>query len=231
LGVASYDQAKSALVHLYRMSKYNIPVEFVENLKIFMKGINRHVAAKKMEDGDSRIIGKKKMDFKVYKKICELFMAEEGEEYLFASYFLTMEWNLMARLKSIVHAHFFHSTWEDDCLAFCFAKSKMDQTGRISDQVWHVYATPYNRCVCPVLALATYIFANPSLTNVENFTETDKDGNLSGRLFPGGGQYGRFMDCLRRVLRRIRMWCFLDLEFAPAIWACILRGRGCAVLP
>jgi hypothetical protein len=60
--------AKSALVHLYRMSKYDIPAEFADNLKIFMKGMKRHVAAKKMEDGDSGIIGKKKMDFKVYEK-------------------------------------------------------------------------------------------------------------------------------------------------------------------
>jgi hypothetical protein len=93
-----------------------------------------------MEDGDSRIIGKKKMDFKVYKKMCELFMAEEGKEYLFARCFLTLEWNLMAKLESIVHAHFFHITWEDDWLAFCFAKSKIDQMGRNSNQVWHVYA-------------------------------------------------------------------------------------------
>ncbi len=47
LGVASYDQAKSAFVHLYRMSKYDLPVEFAEDLKIFMKGIKQHVAAKK----------------------------------------------------------------------------------------------------------------------------------------------------------------------------------------
>jgi hypothetical protein len=40
-----------------------------------------------MEDGDSGIIGNKKMDFKVYEKHCELFMPEEGEEYLFAVVF------------------------------------------------------------------------------------------------------------------------------------------------
>ncbi len=49
LSVASYDQAKSALVHLFRMSKYCIPGEFAENLRIFMKGMKRHVATKKME--------------------------------------------------------------------------------------------------------------------------------------------------------------------------------------
>jgi hypothetical protein len=55
-------------VHLYQMSKYDISVEFAENLEIFMKGIKRHVAAIKMEDGDSGIVSKKKMDIKVYEK-------------------------------------------------------------------------------------------------------------------------------------------------------------------
>ncbi len=43
------------------MSKCNISVEFTENLKIFMKEIKQHIAAKKMEDGDSGIVGKTKM--------------------------------------------------------------------------------------------------------------------------------------------------------------------------
>ena len=51
------------------MSKYDIPLDFANNLKIFMKGMKRTVAAKKMEDGDTGIIGKKKMDLKVYEKI------------------------------------------------------------------------------------------------------------------------------------------------------------------
>ena len=68
LGHASYDQAKSALHHLFQLSKYKIPVDLSEKLKLFMKGMKQHIAVKKMEDGDSQIIGKKKMDFKVYKK-------------------------------------------------------------------------------------------------------------------------------------------------------------------
>jgi hypothetical protein len=50
LGVSANDTARSALVHLYRMSKYDLPVEFSDNLKIYMKGMKRHVAAKK--DGE-----------------------------------------------------------------------------------------------------------------------------------------------------------------------------------
>ena len=80
-------------------------------------------------------------------------MAEEGKEYIFAHCYVTLEWNLMARSESIVHAHFFHITWEDDCLAFHFAKSKTDQTGKNSDQVWHVYATPNILVFAPFLPL------------------------------------------------------------------------------
>jgi hypothetical protein len=175
-------------------------VDFANFLKIFMKGMKRTVAAKKMEDGDIGIIGKKKMDFRVYEKICELFLKEEDMEFIYARCFLSLEWNLMARSDNIVHAHLFHITWEDDCLAFRFAKSKTDQTGRNSAQVWHVYATPDKPATCPVLALATYVFANPGLTNIENFAVINEDGNPSGRLFPGGDQYGRFVDCLRRII-------------------------------
>ena len=142
MGIASFDQAKSALVHLFRMSKYKMLDEMSDQLKMFMKCMKRHVASVKMESGDSQIVGKRKMDFKVYEKICELFLKEEAEEYLFARCFLTLEWNLMARSESIVTANFFHITWEDDSLVFRFAKSKTDQTGRNTHQVWHVYATP-----------------------------------------------------------------------------------------
>ena len=66
LGNASYDQAKSALVHLFWMSKYDMPTRVAEKLKMFMKGMKQHVAAKSFENGDRGIIGKKKMDMRKY---------------------------------------------------------------------------------------------------------------------------------------------------------------------
>ncbi len=126
---------------------------FFKNLKQFTKGIRRHVANKKAQEGDVSIIGKKKVGFDVYKKICELFLRKEGEEFLFARVFLCLEWNLMARSENIVHAHILHVHWDADCLVFCFVKSKGDQMGQNSDQEWHVYANPHNPELCPVVAL------------------------------------------------------------------------------
>jgi hypothetical protein len=73
---------------------------------------------------------------------------------------------------------------------------------------------------------------------VENFTEADENGNLSGRLFPGGDQYGRFMDCLQRAVEK-NQDVFLGLGIRPgnlglhSVWkgACSFAAVGSTVCP
>lgn len=203
LSNSSYEQSQSALKHLFRMSKYTMSSSFIEQLKQFTQGIRRTVADKKKESGDALMIGKKKMDFKVYQKMCELFLGEDSEEYIFARCFLTLEWNLMARSENVVHAHMFHITWDNDSLIFRFVKSKGDQTGRNRDQEWHVYANPNNPAVCPVLAMACYIFANPGIFGMDASTESENiENHHNGRLFPGSYQYKRFMDCMHCIIAK-----------------------------
>ena len=67
LGNASYEQSQSALKHLFRMSKYAMQTNFFDDLKQFTKGIRRHVADKKVKEGDTTMVGKIKMGFDVYK--------------------------------------------------------------------------------------------------------------------------------------------------------------------
>ena len=66
------------------MSKYSLPTEFDKNPKMFNKGIKRKVVNVKKAPGDVAIIRKIKMQFAVYRKICELMLREEGPEFLFA---------------------------------------------------------------------------------------------------------------------------------------------------
>ena len=79
--------------------------------------------------------------------------------------------------------------------------------------MWHVYATPAKPATCPVLALATYLFSNPGLTDMCGDVDGNKSGS-SGRLFPGGDQYGRFMACLHRVIEN-NLEVFLLLGIKP----------------
>jgi hypothetical protein len=97
-----------------------------DNLKQFTKGIRQHVADKKVQEGDVDIVGKKKMGFNLYKKICQLFMKEEGKEFIFAHAFLTLKWNLMARFDNVVQAHICMFTGR--MIALCFALSKAKAT-------------------------------------------------------------------------------------------------------
>ncbi len=85
------------------------------------------------------------------------------KSFFLHEHFLCLEWNLIARLENIVHAHILYVHWDADCLVFCCVKSNGDQTRWNSDQEWHVYANPHNAEICPVLALACYIFANPGM--------------------------------------------------------------------
>ena len=52
LGNSLYEQTISTLKHMYRMSKYSLPNEFDEYLKIFNKGIKRKVDNVKKASGD-----------------------------------------------------------------------------------------------------------------------------------------------------------------------------------
>jgi hypothetical protein len=249
LGMSTIEQAKSALRNLFRFSNYEMSPSMEVLLKQFLSGKKRDIAEKKKMTGDYLRIGKAKMDFKVYEKLCDLFLKEEGEEFIFARCFLALEWNLMARSENIVHANILHISWDNDSLVFRFVKTKGDQTGRNKDQKWHVYATPDNPTTCPVLAMACYLFANPGiLSSSTSVTDVDIDSDSvvgdgmeveeddmeleadelgeddgteagldiatsqgkrrsnmhSGRLFPGGNQYDRFMDCLHRIIDKHR---------------------------
>ena len=216
VSILMYENCRSALMHLYRMSKYEVEEEFDTKLKQFMNGMKRTLQQQKVIHGDDFHEGKRKMSFEVYEKMCELFLKEESKEYLFAHCFLVLEWNLMARSENVVDCHVSHIYWSNDSLVFHFAKTKSDQTGKNTDQVWHVYATPENPCTCPILALACYLFSNPGVLT-DGAAQKDKpsislvgdgevvgkaDAPILGRLFPGEFQYDRFSRLFNKIIEK-----------------------------
>ena len=87
--------------------------------------------------------------------------------------------------ESIRHAHL---SWQEDSITITFAHVKNDQEGSRPRDPRHVYANPVVPEICPVLSLAIY-FA------VLGFAPT-------GKLFPGGNQYSRFLKLLKSALGR-----------------------------
>ena len=67
----------------------------------------------------------------------------------------------MKRAENCVNVKINHIHFEDDSLVFQFAKSKGHQGGEEHVGPWHLYANPLEPEICPVLALARYLFAFP----------------------------------------------------------------------
>jgi hypothetical protein len=98
----------------------------------------------------------------------------------------------MKLAENCVNAKISHIKFSnDDCLVFDFAKSKGHQDGEDHCGPWHVwYANHYKRQMCPVLALARYMFMFPNVLS----------GNCA--LFEGKDQYNRYPKIFSRIVSK-----------------------------
>ena len=231
LANGSYEIIVSGIKHLYRSSKYTYSNDIATKMNQFMAGMKRDVTDEKVELGGGSSEGKKRMTFEVYQLLCELFMREEDPEFAFAHAFLTLEWNLMARSENVVDAHVDHIFWNNDSLVMQFARTKGDQIGKKSDQLWHVYANPDNPAVCAVLALSKYLFSFPGILSVALSSD-------EGKIFPGNAQYDRFMKCFKKVIaenedefKRFGVGIGDLGSHSARKGACSFASAGCTVSP
>ena len=76
---------------------------------------------------------------------------------IFAWVFLVLCWNLMARCVSVAGIMFTHISWANDALTVVFPTHKGDQEGNHASPK-HVFANRQCPEICPILALAVFIF-------------------------------------------------------------------------
>ncbi len=125
LGNASYEQSQSALKHLFCMSKYVMQADFFENLKQFTKGI-LWLVADKIFKGNVAIVG---MWFNMYKRISELMMKEEGDDFIFVCLFWLLSGISWQDLKMLWMHIFSVSTGRRIALCFALLKAKVTRWG------------------------------------------------------------------------------------------------------
>ena len=158
LSATIYGGIRSALTHLYHVSGNDMDQGFKKELYKFMLGMKKVIASYNRQDGISLEEGNKAVSFDVYKTLCDILHQREGEEFIFAHAFLTMEWNLMARSENCINMHIKHIQWRSDCLILCFRTSEGNHTRERSSDPWHENSNRNNPTICPVLVLAKYIF-------------------------------------------------------------------------
>ena len=190
---------RSALLWLYQEKGIVIGSDTLLWLNNFTSGYKKTIADKKSRGVMSISEGKSPLSFHGYKKISEFMMKLAPEsrnhpwsEVIFSWSYMTLSWNLMARAESVGNIMLQHLDWRDDSLLVTFAKHKGDQTGEGMSNEKHIYANPLQPEICPILALAVYVFCTPR--SASTFRQ---------QLYLGMDSPHRFSRILQRVLTSI----------------------------
>lgn len=112
---------------------------------------------------------------------------------LFGHLFFVLQWNLMARSNTVAKILLSHISWSEDCLLVVVPKHKGDQEGKSVSKPKHVYSNPLSPHICPVLALAIYVFSN-------SFQLTFNNNRIRNSLFEGTEQEKRWQNTFNRLL-------------------------------
>jgi hypothetical protein len=162
IGYMSFEHVsgfKSAIVDLHKKRRVEMPTECKATLSEFFAGYKRKIADLKQNGDLSTTEGKAAMTFPGDKFVAKEAASAERDfrSSMFAWTFLILAWNLMARSVSVSGIMFDHIQWVNDSLTIVFPKHKGDQDGSNAAPK-HVYANPSNPTICPVLALAVWVF-------------------------------------------------------------------------
>jgi hypothetical protein len=79
-------------------------------------------------------------------------------EGIFGSLFTKLSVNTIGRSDNIDDLLLEHIDWENDALTIKFVTTKSDQSGETTSEVKRIYANPFKPEICPILALAVYMF-------------------------------------------------------------------------
>jgi hypothetical protein len=186
LKVSTLSGYRSALKDLYRQKRVALPVEYLEDLTTFFRGLKR-VEADNDQAGRGRKSGKEPLTFSLYIQLAERTLALNDNG--FSHLFLLSQWNLMCRSKSVETLHIYHLHWADDSVGCVLHKTKTNQEGAGPKDPRHIYANPAQPSCCWVLALGVYLASTPTLE--------------PGKLFPGSNQKSRFCKAPRKLLEEI----------------------------
>ena len=84
---ASYGGYRSALMDIFRSTRYEISDEFGKDLTVFMGGMKRQVVREHVLRGKVLDEGKKPMTFQVYKHLCGVLSKSADVEDIFCHFF------------------------------------------------------------------------------------------------------------------------------------------------
>ena len=190
---------KSALVWYYGEKGQSLESSLNSWCDNFINGYKKTVADKKLRGVMAISEGKAPLSFSGYSHICRFLVnlvpssIFNWQLIMFAWLFMVFCWNLIGRSNTVGNIMLQHMDWGGDCIKIKIAKHKGDQTGEGIGNEKHIYANPYNPAICPILALAVFIFCKYRGNDV-----------VRQQLFDGHDSENRFGKALMKVLKSAR---------------------------
>jgi integrase len=167
LSISSVNGYRSAIVDLYTQNGATLPASLNQELGEILSGYEKHINELKKRGLMKLEEGKKALPMTGYRILCNAFMKDKPEGRdggrfstgMFMWLFMTLLWNLISRSDSVNSLMLEHFDWKDDCLLVQEQGHKADKKGKT--KYWkHIYANPLEPDLCPVLALAVYLFCS-----------------------------------------------------------------------
>jgi hypothetical protein len=163
---------KSALASLYKERSIILHPDTNQRLESLLNGYSRRIAELRMTGRMAVFEGKLHLTFEGYRLLAGALFIATPSFMLFAWPYLLLQWNLMARAKSVASLMMEHVGWEGDALLVTLPKHKGDQEGA-NVFARHLYANNADPIICPVLALAVTVFTRVLRFDPDGDTEAN----------------------------------------------------------
>lgn len=128
---------RSAMKDLYRRHQLPLPSVYGEKMTTLFSGLKR-LEADRDQTGQGRESGKRPLTYSRYVAVCKSTLARDDGG--FAHLFLTTQWNLMCRSKSVETIQTSHLVGADDSIGIVLHKTKTNQEGSGPKDPRHIYA-------------------------------------------------------------------------------------------
>jgi len=188
----SLDIVRSSIVYLYSHNRVDVPESIQKYFSEFFTGFKRAEARGKLGGVVATKEGRLPFSESAYIEIAQLALkkfsniGQVSENICYA----ILCWNLCARVQTASNLNLGNMSWENDSLVVRFGMSKSDQTGDI-DYGLHLFATPVQPVICPLLHIAIYILCQPILSRGQTLFASSGDN---------GPDEGRFCSWLHKTL-------------------------------
>jgi hypothetical protein len=151
----------------FEYSERNIQFNGSNEIYQFLNGYQNTVAKAKENGTMPSMEGKQPLPVKVLHKLCAFSLKNASGDSIYAHLYMLLCWNLIGRTNTTSHIHFANISWNIDSLLITIPRHKGDQAGQ-NTKPKHIYANPFAPAICPVLALAIYIFSFGFISTVNN---------------------------------------------------------------